>query len=79
MAPGELGNEYESQNVGYYEHRYKPEQSAMDDDHLNQEEDNPKRRETQRERLLRRWRQRLYQPEPECSGLPTGGPQPGVQ
>jgi hypothetical protein len=76
--PGELGNESESQQVGYYEHRYKPEREVMDDDHMVQKED-PKRKETQQERLMRRWRKKLYQPKPEASGLPTGGPQPGIQ
>jgi hypothetical protein len=73
-VPGELGNEFESQQVGYYEHRYRPHPDAMDDDRLVQEEDDSKKRQTQQERLIRRWRKRLYQPEPECSCLPTGGP-----
>jgi hypothetical protein len=75
--PGELGNETDSQQVGYYEHRYKPQYDAMNDDSLNQEEGDSKRRQTQQERLIRRWKRKFYQPEPECSGLPTGGPTPG--
>ena len=77
--PGELGNEEESQSVGYYEHRYRPEREVMDDARMDQKEDDPKRRETQQERLMRRWRQKLYQPKPEASGLPTGGPTQGAQ
>lgn len=79
MPPGELGDEFESQQVGYYEHRYKPEQSAMDDDRLVQEEDDSKKRMTQQERLIKRWKRKMYQPKPEASGLPTGGPTPGVK
>lgn len=77
--PGELGSETESQQVGYYEHRYRQHPDMMDDDRFVQEEDDSKKRQTQQERLIRRWKKKLYQPEPECSGLPDGGtatPQP---
>jgi hypothetical protein len=78
--PGELGNENEGQQVGYYEHKYKPEPEFMNDDRQVQTEDDSKKTESQRDRLLRRWRTKLYQqPEPECSGIPTGGPQPGAK
>ena len=83
MPPGELGNEGggsdESQFVGYYEHRYKPEQTAMEDDRFVQEKEDSKKRLTQQERLIRKWKKKMCQPEPKSSGLPDGGPTPGVK
>jgi hypothetical protein len=76
--PGELGDETECQSVGYYEHKYKPEHQVMDDDRFVQEEEDSKKRQTQQDRLIRRWKKRLYQPEPEHSNLPDGGPSPGI-
>ena len=75
--PGELGNEYESQQVGYYEHRYQPQSQVMDDTRLDQEEEDSKKRQTQQERLIRRWKRKLYMQDPEHSNLPDGGPSPG--
>ena len=51
----------------------------MDDACMDQKKDEPKRRETQQERLMRKWRQKLYQPKPEASRMPTGGPTQGAQ
>jgi len=76
--PGELGNEDDSQQVGYYEHRYKPEPEVMADDRIIQKEDESKDKESQKKRLMRRWRKKLYQPQPEHSNVPDGGPSTGI-
>jgi hypothetical protein len=75
--PGELGNEFESQQTGYYEHRFQPQSQVMDDNRFVQEEEDSKKLQTQQERLIKRWKRKLYVEDPEHSNLPDGGPSPG--
>lgn len=71
--PGELGNETESQISGYSERRYKPTGEWMDDDRLEPKDDSNKQRKTQRERILKKMREKCYQSEIDHSSIPGGG------
>jgi hypothetical protein len=70
--PGEIGNETESQSVGYGEHRYRQTGEWMDDERLEPKDDTNKRK-TQKERILKKMKEKYYQGEIDHSSIPGNG------
>jgi hypothetical protein len=78
FMPGEIGNEEESQQVGYYEHRYPQTGKFEDDPTYVPDENDPKKKQLQKDRIIKNMRNKCFKrdliPPPEHSGLPGGGP-----
>jgi uncharacterized protein Yka (UPF0111/DUF47 family) len=71
--PGEIGDETESQQVGYKGHAYPPTGEFMDDERSIHKE-----KENQKDKIKRRVMQKFFEKhELEHSILPDGGPSQG--
>jgi hypothetical protein len=72
--PGEIGDETESQQVGYKGHAYPPTGEFMEDERHICKKD----KESQKDRVRKRMREKFFQEhEIPHSMLPDGGPAQG--